>query len=412
MKVFANRGKAVGFKMESQVYIKPKIQLKETSRELFLKSWVDNNVASAINHYKRVKRTKQFTLLPNDYSKLLSSLTTIRTPKMATTTMEIIMNDMIDQKIAIDMRDHHSILAIYYLAKEYTKVIDHFDSLRYQYKLKPDVKSFNYVIASYFNLNNHQKTIQVWNECINSWPCSKFINMDAYSFVLESHGRQKNLCKINELYNTLVKTLKPTQLEIIPNIHEALIRAFGHSNNLQLAVGLFNKVGANKIPAVNSHFAGYYDAIIEACLLNNHGDMAHQYWDHVLDICDDFNQRELQLEPRKTMSKESWKAYSDYPFAPLQYPNYFSPFPITVSRMMEYFFENKEYGKTVEMWMMCKQSMNVNGDCYELAAMAFWELGDYNTSQHVLYEMTQKRFGPKTDIYQKVKEYRQLRKKE
>jgi tetratricopeptide (TPR) repeat protein len=402
-----------GFSMEKQVYVKNKLRINDANRTNFVASWNQIDVNLLMANYKKLSRTKRLhELIPNDFSKVLASLTVMRTPKMALKPVQYVLNDMLEQRINPDMRDHHNILAVYYLAEEYSKVVDHFESMRYNYKLKPDVKCFNFVIASYHAIQNHQKVVETYNNCCTFWPASQFLNMDGYSFLIESYGMTQNFQKILSLYNTLDEKLKDSMIEIKPEIYEALIRAYGYCGEYDCAVQLFEKVGANKVLIKTPHLPAHYDAIIEASLECEKPNIALKYWNELLDICDQWNENFLNLPPRSRTIQDDWEPYSEFPHSPLKLKGYFSPYPTTVTRIMEHFYTSKMYRQAIDLWLFCRRSMPSNGHTYELAALSYWEIGEKNTSQHILYEMTQKRFHPRSDLYQKIKEYRMERKTE
>jgi tetratricopeptide (TPR) repeat protein len=285
----------------------------------------------------------------------------------------------------VDWRDHRSILTLYLRAKQYDDIVHYFDQIRYRYQTKPNVVSYNYLMAAHLESKRYQEVLSTWQDCVSAWPESRYENQDGWAFVIEAQGRMGNIMQVLDLYQHLGKHAEPQS-----QVYQAQIRALGYCKRIMDAMHLF-------LEHSDKDYLLFYDAIIEAAIASGHKHAPLMFWTQLLDHCDRLDIQEgIGIEPRDSICfiKEKDKK------------NRNTPLPITITRMMEYFASNQDYNDCLETFYYYFPHFQFDKEAFELATRVSFDMGLKDDAQYILYCMSKLEYPADMELKAKIKSYR------
>jgi tetratricopeptide (TPR) repeat protein len=233
-----------------------------------------HNLSKAWSVFRRLESAH-----PDDFTKMLSACSLHSLPMIALDISSRVVDKMISSNINLDHRDYHSLLAIRLRAKRHDEAISIFQNMYTTSNLKPDVISYNLLMAVYLELQDLPKLIETWEECISAHPASRNTNLDGWAFLIHGNGQANNLHTAIHLYNYISDFSSSFNYSQV--VDSAMIRAYGLNQASDKAIQLFEKITKNVYS---------YDSIIEACLSDNNYDATLSYWNELLEFCADANE--------------------------------------------------------------------------------------------------------------------------
>ena len=365
------------------------------SPALFRQNLQENNIAPAVAQYKALHAVdKIHELSYQDHAELLDHLTVHKNPLQACETASIIVKNMLNSQFELKRQVHHSVLTIYLRANNYLLFMSHFDSMPLYFGYKPDLRCFNLLLCLHSQRGDHQGLLKTWKQLLNIYPLSKYTNLDGWAFVLESYGGQKDIETVQSIYLALQGNNCVGSV-----IYEAFMRACGDCDRLDLVEQAFEKLPIGE----ENDWLGYYDAVIEACIENNNDVKLEKYWNEFLDFCDTVNLKNgLQKLARK---KGEWNP----DFKLRHKERYFTPWPITIQRLMTYYNTLENYSRTSQLFTFLDPSSRFTASIHELAAEAYWHQSEFDIAQKVVHIMRLRGLQPNESLFMKVKAYRHSR---
>jgi hypothetical protein len=285
----------------------------------------------------------------------------------------------------IDWRDHRSIFTLYLRTKQYDDIVNYFDQIRYRYQTKPNVVSYNFLMAAHLESKRYQEVLNTWQDCVSAWPESRYRNQDGWAFVIEAQGRMGNIMQVLDLYQHLQKHSQPES-----QVYQAQIRALGYCKRIMDALKIFNEHWSED-------YLLFYDAMIEGAIASGHKHAPLMFWMQLLDYCDSLDVREgIRTEPRDALElvKEKEKK------------NRNTPLPCTITRMMKYFAARNEYADCLETFYAYFPHFNFEKEAMELATQVSFDLGRKDDAQYILYCMSKLDYTADMQLESKIKEYR------
>ncbi|KAJ3275095.1 hypothetical protein HDV01_001234 [Terramyces sp. JEL0728] len=360
--------------------IKKHLTKTETSSLLLNKYITERNVTKAFHQYKQL----QNKLTYKEHSQILSFLTEHIQPHLANNYSLFIQDQINPKKI-----DHHNFMAIYLRDGDHARLVEYFESIRLY--MKPSIRCFNILMASFLYQQEYDQVIQVWKECCSVWKGSKYINVDGWCFIVEAYGKAKLDNQVQEIYKVLnergiCKYFLILDGENIELLNSAFIRAFG----IEKAKEVFES--SPKTMQV-------YDAMIEKAIEAHKDPTA--YYNQLLAYCESLDQLLNQQRTDKgyfrTNEKKELRKY-----------NY--PLPITIERLMKYYHENQEYQKNIDLFNYYYQAIMCTREIMELGSWAFINSNQEDEGQYVAYLMVQEYYLVSKELNQTVSQIRKKHK--
>jgi hypothetical protein len=355
-------------------------QKYETSLKSFRKAVARFEYPEMIAQYSHLYQQGRIAELEaEDHTSMLISLANHRVPRDASKPAEKVINNMVEHGIVLDMRDHHTILTIYLRAQEFGRMESHFDSMRNYFNITPDVRCFNLMLAAYSMQNNHEKVMATWQACNNTWPASKYLNMDGWAFLIDSYGTVGNLSMCEQIFQRLQQRLEGSQVQISPSIHEARIRAAGYCQNLSIASEIFESqvsAGLN----LDQNF-GLFDAMIDAAARCDEPGRMDALLQKLLDHCSQIDSK-IGMPQRTLRINLTWNGPQDSILA-----DYTSPYPSTLARLMDFYYMKRKFDKVCWIWCYFEPCSRFSQKEHELAAYSFLRIGENETAKKILYHM-------------------------
>ncbi|KAJ3314055.1 hypothetical protein HDV04_001086 [Boothiomyces sp. JEL0838] len=334
--------------------IKKQLTKTESSSLLLNQYLTERNVTKAFKQYKELQRKNLLSY--KEHSKILLFLTEHIQPHLANNYSLYIQDQINPQKV-----DHHNFMTIYLRDGDHTRLVEYFESIRLF--MKPSVRCFNILMASYLYQQKYDQVIQTWKECCTVWKGSKYINIDGWCFIIEAYGKAKLYNQVQEILDVLIENGK--YQDNIELLNSAFIRAF----EFERAVEIFNS--SKKTMQI-------YDAIIEKALESNRDPSV--YYTQLMEYCESLDalldQKRADKGYFRTNDKKELRKY-----------NY--PLPITVERLMKYYDSQHEYEKNVELFNYYYQAIMCTREIMELGCWAFIKTDREDDGQYIAYLMVQ-----------------------
>lgn len=238
------------------------------------------DVRAAWHTYKQIQvRGNPAALHPDDHTAMLGMISQELHPPVAEAHAKLVVFTMRQLGHRLDMRDYHCLFFIHLHNSRHDKIMHLLHTMRAVDNLLPDVKSYNFAMASCLAATSPTRVIKelqiLWDNCLRDNPGTRFVNPDPWAFILEAHAKNRTHHKAIEIYNRL----KDDQDQLDTVVHLAAIRVLGSANRLHDALDIYEEhFCADK-------FLAMYDAIIEASISANDLSVAEKYWKELLLDC-------------------------------------------------------------------------------------------------------------------------------
>jgi hypothetical protein len=349
--------------------------------QLLRQAFRTRNIKDSAAIYKKNQWNPQ--LSGEDHSRMLGFLAQHRIPSHAAQFASNVIHHLGNH--GINMRDHRMYMTILLRANEHYKLLDYLETMRYQFKEKPDIRCYNILMASFMQNKMYQNVIDTWQNCVTAWPGSKYVNLDGWAFLLEAHGHLKDVKSVVQLYNHLDSNANVSHNS---QIQEARIRAFGLCNLINEAIYVFEvKVQVCKDPL------DMYDAIMEACVNSNQDDLLEFYWLRTMEYC---NSRNNILDIETSVNQK---------------PSSSKPLPCSVTRILEFYNRKQQYQHVLDIFYEIYPKYPFEPLSFEYCCHALWNLGEKNRAQEMVYEMTCKKLKTTPQLFNAIKTYRKSHKR-
>ena len=131
--------------------------------------------------YNKLYDQGQINILSHeDHTQMLTLMVMHKNFEMASNYVGNIVENMINNNHKLDVRDHYLCLAVYLKARKYQLVIEHFDSMKPIYHIKPSTACFNLKMAAYCYLGDIDGLVITWKEFVTEYPYLRHLNQEGY----------------------------------------------------------------------------------------------------------------------------------------------------------------------------------------------------------------------------------------
>ncbi len=271
----------------------------EGFRSLFQESCF-KNPAMVFSAYRELYASNQSSQLDaEDHTGMLGLLAMSITPVMSAKFTPNVIDNLVKGGFQLDMRDHHLVLAIHYRAKLYDHMIDYFDLMTNTHLVKPSVKSFNFLMAAYTKQNKLHNVIATWKSMVTSWPGAKYVNQEAWAWIITAQGQAGKAIEAEKSYHELI--VKVGSQNIQQDVIDAMIATHINSIEQSKGIALFESLNFNPNNPellLNSNdglqfskILQSFDSFIRALFKANEADLAIDYFNQLLEICSIANEK-------------------------------------------------------------------------------------------------------------------------
>ncbi|KAJ3321605.1 hypothetical protein HDV06_004020 [Boothiomyces sp. JEL0866] len=343
--------------------IKKQLTKTESSSMLLNQYISERNVTKAFKQYKDLKKKNLLTY--KEHSNILTFLTEHIQPHLANNYSLFIQDQISPEKI-----DHHNFMTIYLRDGDHARLVEYFESVRLF--MKPSIRCFNILMASYLYQDKYDQVIQTWKECCTIWKGSKYINIDGWCFIIEAYGKAKLYNQVQEICDVLKENgTHDNNLELL---NSAFIRAFELEKSLEIYLASPKTVQI-------------YDSIIEKVLETDQDPSV--YYDELMGYCASLD----ALSDQKRTDKGYFRTNEKKELRKYNYP-----LPITVERLMRHYNAKEDYEKNVELFNYYYQAIMCTREIMELGSWAFIKTGREDDGQYIAYLMVQEYYLVSKDL--------------
>jgi pentatricopeptide repeat protein len=267
----------------------------EAFKEMLLSSKPTRN-GELFRIYNKIYDDGNIKILSHEHhTQMLTLMVMHKNFEMASNYVGNIIENMINSNYKMDIKDHYLCLAVYLKARKYHFVIDHFDSIKPIYHLKPSTACYNLKMAAFCYLNDLDGLVATWKEFVTEYPYLRHINQEGYAFLIEGLGRAGRIDEAVQHYQQISSKFPPSKSNDIPKIplsnavHIAMIRAYGYAGNSELAITVFNEFLLNQ-QEMSQELIYSYDAIIQSLFDSNSPEKALGFYSRISEICRAYNE--------------------------------------------------------------------------------------------------------------------------
>ncbi|KAJ3026414.1 hypothetical protein HK097_006452 [Rhizophlyctis rosea] len=246
----------------------------------------------------------------DDFSQILQFTVAHTIPEKAARYSSFVLQDMRRAKRLPDLRDYRAIMSIQLRVGDVRKITQLFQELVEQ-GLEPDVKIYTILLASYSKTKNKNLLWTTWEQMVERLPGSE-VDMDARSVMVEALGRAGDVSGAEMLVEDIERALRRrnggvkeegrTLLADI-QLYEAMIRAYGVTGQLQAAMRNFRTLVVERPDFGKRGAVGLntFDAVLEACAVNDDFESALEFWNSLVDRCKEISTAHPPLDsaPKK-----------------------------------------------------------------------------------------------------------------